>query len=475
MMMQEIHMQASQANGQSVPPFNGLGASFSNAVIPAPIQTFPVQQHQQSHQMLQQAHMLGNPHHHHIQGTNHSSPQQQAYAIRVAKERQLQQRLMPHQQHHISGQNAVSPIQNNSQIQPQSQPCSPVTPVSSSQGQQKQQSISRNPPPGMSNQIMKQRQRQQVQHHQPRQQQQQQQLQQQQQRQQSQQQVKLMKGLGRGNVLIHHNLSADTPQISGFSTTSKNQVSDKHMMQQGQGFFPGNPGLNPALHQPGSQTNIYPHPLPQSTKQISPISDTCNQGSAQSSPSHNMLTSQQAPIPSSVSLPKQHQQPQQRYMNQSQQSTQRIMLQQNRQMNSDGRAQSSTDQGPVNKTVPSASITQGSDSGTCAPAVSSPTLWNPEPIYDTDASPPMAQVVRPAQETVVGSEALVPSSSQSLVPHQLPGGVPLHGQDVGGQWQQQQQQQQQPQHQQEQQHSQHENQQTVQSNLYTQPSELGPG
>ncbi|URD79462.1 HSA [Musa troglodytarum] len=447
MMMPELQLQVSQANGQSMSPFSGMSASFSNVTLPASVPTFSIQQHQQSHQMAQQQHMLGNPHHH-IQSTSHSSPQQQAYAMRVAKERQLQHRITPQSQH-INGPNAVTPVQNNSQMQPQSQSCSPVTPVSSSQGQQKQQNLLRNPPSGISNQIMKQRQRQ-VQQHQPRQ--------QQQQRQHTQQQTKLMKDLGRGNMLNHHNISADASQLSGFSTASKNRVSDKHLMHQGQGVFPGSPCLNPSWHQSGSQTNIYTHPLPQSAKQSSPMSDTCNQGSAPSSPSHNILASQQASIPSSMPLLKQHQQPQQHYLNQSHQSIQRTALQQSRQINPSGRMQSSSDQSQINQIVPSASIPQCTDSGTSASAVSSATLWNPEPLYDKNTPTPIAHVASSPQENLVGSEALVPSSGQCLVPpQQLSGGVSEHGHKSGGQWQLQQQQQ--PHHQQEQQHSQHQNQQ----------------
>ncbi|URD79467.1 HSA [Musa troglodytarum] len=454
MMMPELQLQVSQANGQSMSPFSGMSASFSNVTLPASVPTFSIQQHQQSHQMAQQQHMLGNPHHH-IQSTSHSSPQQQAYAMRVAKERQLQHRITPQSQH-INGPNAVTPVQNNSQMQPQSQSCSPVTPVSSSQGQQKQQNLLRNPPSGISNQIMKQRQRQ-VQQHQPRQ--------QQQQRQHTQQQTKLMKDLGRGNMLNHHNISADASQLSGFSTASKNRVSDKHLMHQGQGVFPGSPCLNPSWHQSGSQTNIYTHPLPQSAKQSSPMSDTCNQGSAPSSPSHNILASQQASIPSSMPLLKQHQQPQQHYLNQSHQSIQRTALQQSRQINPSGRMQSSSDQSQINQIVPSASIPQCTDSGTSASAVSSATLWNPEPLYDKNTPTPIAHVASSPQENLVGSEALVPSSGQCLVPpQQLSGGVSEHGHKSGGQWQLQQQQQ--PHHQQEQQHSQHQNQQMVQSDLY---------
>ncbi|XP_042419924.1 chromatin modification-related protein EAF1 B-like isoform X4 [Zingiber officinale] len=428
-MMQEMQMQSSQTNGQPVSPFNGISASFPNATtVPASAQTFPVQQHQQPHQMMQQQpHILGNSHPH-IQGTNHSSSHQQAYAMRAAKERQLHQRMIPQLQRHISGPNVVPPTQTNAQVQSQSPSSSPVLPVSS-QGQQKQQNISRNPSSGMPNQI-NQRQRQQLQQNQPRQQQQQQQ---QQQRQPSQQQAKLMKGLGRGGMLINHNLSADSSQVSGFSTASKNQLSDKNILQQSQGFFPASSGLNPTSNQPGNQANIYLHPLPQSTKQPSPVSDTSNQGSTQNSPRHSMLMPQQAPVPS-VSLVKQ-QQSQHRYLNQSQPGIQRISVQQNRHINSDRTTHASTDQDSVAQVVTSASIAQCADS--TSSVVSSSTQWNPEPLYDEDAPNPTRYVVSSAQETVMASDTLVPSSSQGLS-HQLSGDMSVHGNINGGQWQQQQ-------------------------------------
>ncbi|XP_042376811.1 chromatin modification-related protein EAF1 B-like isoform X1 [Zingiber officinale] len=454
-MMQEMQMQTSPTNGQSVSPFNGISTSFPNATtVPASAQTFPVQQHQQSHQMLQQGHMLGNPHPH-IQGTSHSSPQQQAYAMRAAKERQLHQRMMPQLQRHISVPNAVPPAQTNAQVQSQSQSSSTVIPVSSSQGQHKQQNISRNPPSGISNQI-NQRQRQQVQQNQSRQ--------PQQQRQSSQQQAKLMKGLGRGGMLINHNLSTDSSQVSGFSAASKNQLSDKNILQQSQGFFPASSALNSTSNQIGNQTNIYPHSLSQSTKQLSPISDTSNQGSTQNSPSNSMLTPQQAAIPS-VSLVKHNQQPQHRYLNQSQPGIQRTAIQQNRHINSDDRIQSSTDQCPIVQVVTSASSVQCTDSASSV--VSSSTRWNPEPLYDKDAPNPTGYVSS-KQETVMVSDTLVPSSSQGL-PHQLSGGMSVHGNTNGGQRQQQQQlqqlQQQQLKHQPQQQHEQ----------LVSRHSDLGAG
>nr|XP_010917964.1 chromatin modification-related protein EAF1 B isoform X2 [Elaeis guineensis] len=458
MLIQELQIQVSQGNGQVVTPFNGMSASFSNTTAPPSIQTFPVPQHQQSHQMPQQAHILGNSHNPHIQGTNQSSPQQQAYAYRFAKERPFQQRMIPQTQHPFSGSNAMSTIQNSSQIQQQNQTSSPVN-ASPSQVQHKQQQMPRNLQSGcgMPNQVMKQRQRQQVQ---------QQPKQQQQQRQQSQQQAKLMKGLGRGSMLMHQNLPVDASQVSGFSSSPKNQVSEKHLMQQGQGFFPGNLGLSSTLPQTGNQQKMYSRVLPQSSKQMASTpshSDTCNQGSVHGSPSPTMLASQQPTVPSSSPLPNHLHHHQQHQMNTSQQNIQRMALQQNRQLNSDGRLHSSTDQVLNNQMIPTASVSHGTDSGTSVPVVSSAAQWKPESSYSVGSPGPTAHLANSPTENLVGTETIIPTSSQGSVQRQFSGSVSMHG-NSGGQWQQQQ-----PQPQQQQQR------QAAQGTLYAQPSNSGPG
>ncbi|XP_008790645.2 chromatin modification-related protein EAF1 B-like isoform X2 [Phoenix dactylifera] len=454
MLIQELQIQVSQGNGQVVTPFNGMSASFSSTTAPPSIQTFPVPQHQQSHQMPQQAHILGNSHNPHIQGTNQSSPQQQAYAYRFAKERPFQQRMIPQAQHPFSGSNAMSPIQNSSQIQQQNQTSSPVS-ASPSQVQHKQQQMPRNlqSSSGMPNQVMKQRQRQQVQ---------QQPKQQQQQRQQSQPQAKLMKGLGRGGMLMQQNLPVDASQVSGFSSSPKNQVSDKHV----QGFFPGNLGLSSTLPQTGNQQKMYSRVLPQSSKQMTSApshSDTCNQGSVHGSPSPTMLASQQPPVPSSSPMPNHHhQQQQQHQMNTSQQNVQRMVLQQNRQLNSDGRIHSSADQVLANQMIPTTSISYCTDSGTSVPVASSAAQWKPESSYNVGSPGPTAHLANSPPENLVGTETIIPPSSQGSVQRQFSGSVSMHGNS--GQWQQQQ-----PQPQQQQQR------QAAQGTLYAQPSNSGPG
>ncbi|KAI8002507.1 Chromatin modification-related protein EAF1 B [Camellia lanceoleosa] len=81
MMVPELQMQVAQGNSQGVPPFVGLSSAFSNQTSP-PAQTYPFHP--------QQAHVLSNSHHPYLQGPNHvASTQHQAYAIRIAKERQM--------------------------------------------------------------------------------------------------------------------------------------------------------------------------------------------------------------------------------------------------------------------------------------------------------------------------------------------------------------------------------------------------
>ncbi|KAF9622932.1 hypothetical protein IFM89_035363 [Coptis chinensis] len=232
LMMQELQMQVTQGNSQGIPPFNGLSSGYTSQTVSPPSQTFPVQ-HPQQHQIAtQQPHVLSNNHHSHLQGSNHTAtPQQQAYLLRIAKERQLHQRAVhqhnQQQQHQFASSNTTmthvqpqsqhpvsSSLQNSSQIQQaSSQPVSvpppnvhhpltsssPMNPVSS-QSQQKQLQMAahglvRNPQAvsgNLPNQILKQRQQQQQQQHPGRH------HPQQRQQSQPQQQTKLVKGMGRG-------------------------------------------------------------------------------------------------------------------------------------------------------------------------------------------------------------------------------------------------------------------------------------
>ncbi|XP_068479733.1 chromatin modification-related protein EAF1 B-like isoform X5 [Phaseolus vulgaris] len=264
MMVAELQMQVTQGNTQGIPALCGLSSAFSNQTT-APVQPYPGHA-QQSHQLSQQQCHLSNPRPH-LQGPSHTNSQQQAYSVRLAKERQMQQRYLQHQ-HQLAASNALmphvqaksqlpisSPLQNSSQVQPQNSsqqvphspitPPSPLTPMSSQLQQQKlhqsQPAFSRNSPAsGLTNQATKQRPRHPSQQPLPPQQYQQSGRQHPNQRHnvQSQQQAKLLKGMGRGSMLVHPNLSVDTSHLSG---EKGDQI--LHMMQ-GQNIYPGS-GLNP--------------------------------------------------------------------------------------------------------------------------------------------------------------------------------------------------------------------------------------
>ncbi|KAJ7950438.1 chromatin modification-related protein EAF1 B-like [Quillaja saponaria] len=387
LMVPELQMQVTQGSAQGIPAFNGLSSALNNQSTPPPVQPYTGHA-QQQHQMSQQQTHLSGPHHSSLQGPNHvASSQQQAYAIRLAKERQLQQqqRYLQHQQHqfstsgaliqHVQPQSQVplsSSLQNSSQILPQtsSHPVSlpTVTPSSvtqmSAQHQQKhhlpQHGLSRNPGAiGLTNQVVKQRQRQ------PQQQQpQQQQFQQpgrhhppQRQHTQPQQQAKLLKGAGRGNM-VHQNLSVDPSHINGLSMPPGSQPADKgdqimHIMQ-GQGLYSGS-GLNTnqsskPLVPPQSpnhsqvQQKIHSGPASTSSKQlqhmVSPPDTSSTPSQVPPVPSGHMLSISHQAAPPNIMASNHHEmqlhsQPQshQKQVNQNQSSVER-MLQQNRQVRS---------------------------------------------------------------------------------------------------------------------------------------------
>ncbi|XP_020573993.1 chromatin modification-related protein EAF1 B-like isoform X2 [Phalaenopsis equestris] len=463
-MMQEIQLQASQGNAQAIAPFNGMSGSFSNASVPPPVQTMPLQQHQ-PHQIPQQPHILGSPNNSLIQGTNHSSSQQQAY-IRFAKESQLQQRIMPQAQHPYSGSSAISPMENNSQFQQQNQSSSPVNSVASSQTQHKQQPMPRNPQTSstVSSQIIKQRQRQQVQQQQ--QQQQQQQPRNLQQQKQQAQHGKLMKGLGRGTMLLQQNLSVDANQGGIRPTVSSNQASEKLLLQQNQGFSPVSAGLNSNLQQPSISQQLYSRPHPPQSKQVAsmPSHPDNNQASIRAPSTHSIRTVQHS-VPATP--PATQQQQQQRQANQSPTNMQRIMIPQSRQSSHDGRIQSINEPVQVNQMIPSSSLPKTSDSSSLPGVISSGVHWKPEPSFETCTTGEKAQIAAIPQENFTGNDAMIPPSTQGLGQRQLSGNISMHVHGVGGQWQQQQQLQPTP-------LTQQQHRQGVQGNLYTRSSNTGP-
>lgn len=495
-MAPELQMQVTQGNGQV--PFNGLSTGFPSQTTPPAAQTYPGHPQQQHQLSPQQSHALSSPHHPHLQGPNHATgSQQQAYAMRMAKDRQLhQQRFLQQQQQQFATSNSLVPhvqpqpqlpisstLQNSSQIQSQSSPhpasMSPITPSSpmtpiSSQHQQKHHlpphGMSRNPgASGLTTQMGKQRQRQPQQHH----------LQQSgrhhpQQRQfaQSQQQAKLSKGMGRGNAVGHQNLSIDPVNISidpshlnGLSMPSGSPALEKgeQIMQlmQGQGAFSGS-GLNPVTSKPlvpqspnnsQLQQKLHSSPAISSSKQLQQNpshSDNSTQGQAPAVPCGNTVSaSQQSVSPTITSSNHQKLQPQQQKPANQTQPFQRV-LQQNRQVNSELPSKPQSDltpaeEQPVNSTsqvgssmaIPQSSI----DSSNVVPVSSPITQWkSSEAVYDSNLPNSTAQegpIGSPSLTNSSGNEP-VPPFSQGLGPRQLSGNVASHGHNGGAQWQQKQ-------------------------------------
>ncbi|KAA8543485.1 hypothetical protein F0562_021020 [Nyssa sinensis] len=500
MMPPELQMQVTQGNSQGVPPFSGLNSAFSNQTAPSPVQTYPLHHHQQHQMPPQQSHVLSNPHHTHLQVPNHATTsQQQAYAIRVVKERQLQQRLLQQQQQQqqqFAASNALMPhvqaqpqlpisssLQNSSQIQSQTSSTpvslSPLTPSSSmttmSQHQQKHHMPSHglgwNPQTGgsaLTNQMGKQRQRQ------PQQQQQQFQQSgrhhpQQRLQSQSQQQAKLLKGVGRGNMMMHQNLSVDPSLLNGLSTTPVSQSAEKgeqamHLMQ-GQGLYSGS-GLNPvqpskplvpphSLNQSQPQQKMYSGQATPPSKQLQQVpshSDNGNQGHVPPVTSGPTLSASHQVVPPSVMASSNHQQPQpqpqpqQKLVNQTQPTVQRVP-QQNRQVNSDPPSKLQTNQAHADQQPPINSLQMGTtmaNSQACIgttnviPSISSassPQWKAAEPLYDSGM--PKPAIGSPPLTNSAGSEP-IPPVNQGIGQRQSSGNLASLGHNVGAQWQQQQ-------------------------------------
>lgn len=490
-MVPELQMQVTQGNAQGLPAFNGLSSGFSNQTTP-PVQTYPGHPQPQHQASAQQPHGLSNHHPHHLQGPNQAAgPQQQAYAMRLAKERQMQQRYLQqqHQQQfaasgalipHVQPQNQLpmsSSLQNNSPIpsQPSSQPVSlppssPMTPMSL-QHQQKphlpSHGLNRTPQSsagGINNQIGKQRQRQP-----PQQQFQQAGRQHPQQRPhgQSQQQAKLMKGIGRGNMVPHQNLPVDSPHLNGLTAASGNQSAEKgeqlvHLMQ-GPGLYsgsglnsvqPSKPLVSQSTNQSQPQQKLYPGSTPASKQHqsVPSHSDSSTQGQSPSIPSGQTPATHQTVLPAVMATNHHHlplqSQSHQKPVNptQTQPSAQR-MLQQNRQVNTDPASklqadQSQSDQQPVNNAPilvnnTTAAVAQAcSDSTNIVPVTSAvaPQWKTSEPVYDSTIQNMASQVGTVGSPNSAGNDA---ATTVSQGQRQLSGGLSSHMHTVGSQWQQQ--------------------------------------
>ena len=479
-MVPELQMQGAQGNNQGITPFNGLSSAFPNQTTAPPVPPYPGHPQQQHQVSPQQPHGLSSSHHPHLQGPNHAAgSQQQAYAIRLAKERQMQQRYMQQQQQQFAASNALMPhvqpqahlpvsstLQNSSQMQSQNPsqpvsmspltPSSPMTPMSA-QHQQKHHlpahGLGRNAG-AMTNQMGKQRQRQPQQQHllqtgrqHP----------QQRQHLQSQQQAKLLKGVGRGLV--------DPSHMNGLSMPPGSQPLEKgeQIMQlmQGPGVYSGS-GLNamqaPKTMVPQSsnhsqlQQKLVSSSAPPPTKQHQQMPshpDNSTQGQVPLAPSGQALTSSHQVVPPTVMGSNHQQLPHQKQVNQTQPSVQRL-IQQNRQVNSELPNKSQSDiahaeQQPVNNTSQvgvSMAIPQScADSSASVPASSAVACqWkSSEPVYDSNIPNSNIQagsVGSPSLTNSSGTEPTQPPASQGLGPRQLSGSLPAHGHNVGAQWQQ---------------------------------------
>ncbi|KAH6803532.1 hypothetical protein C2S51_031779 [Perilla frutescens var. frutescens] len=476
-------------NSQGVSHFGGLSSSFSNQTASPPVSSYPLH-HQPSHPVPPQQPQVLSPHQSHFQGpVNHPSntPQQQAYAIRMAKERQLQQRflhqqqlaasnsLMPHAQSQPQLPISSSPLQNSPQVQPQtSSPPVSLTPLTSApamnampQHQQKHQmptqGVARNAQSGgsgLTNQTGKPRPRQQ---HQPLQ----ANRQHPQQRQHLQaQQAKVVKGVGRGNVMMHQNIPTDVSLPNGVSTNPGNQCLEKGdpspNSMQSQGSFTGSAqnSVQPSRQYTASQSNqtmpqqkLYSGQASSSSKhhQLTPQSDNSSQGHVPSVappvlPAAHQPSSSMAVAGSNNQAPSH-----QKLVNQNQPALQRL-VQPNRQITSDPSSKpqgrdSDADHHP-------ASSFAGMDAMTTLPQVSNSASNAAQVVsqpgaHKWHASEPLVDTNPLNSPKSLSSMVSMPSNSSESVPQAGQGlgqrpstSLPVARHDTNSQWQQQQQSQQ---------------------------------
>ncbi|KAE9622154.1 putative nucleoplasmin ATPase transcription factor MYB-HB-like family [Lupinus albus] len=445
MMVPESQMQGTQGNCQGNPAFN------NQTISPHA---------QRPHQLPQQQSNLGNSRP--LQGLNHvTNSQQQAHTVRMAKERQMrqQQRYRHHQlqQQQFATSNATvpqvqaqphlplsSPIQNSSQAKPQnssqqvSLPAIKSSSPSSSMSSQQQHhlpkhGLSRNPgASGLTTQAVKPQQRP---YQQPGRQHLNQPL-----HAQSQQQAKLLKGIGKGNMLVHQNPAVDPSHLNGLSVPPGSQsleIGDQIMhMMQGQNLHHGS-GLNQT--QPSkplgsshssnhtlSQQKLHSVPANTSSKQLQPVvspSDSSIQGQASPvSASHIISPPHPAATSDNHHQLQQQSQPQSKQINQTQTNVQR-MLQKNCHVHSESSSMPQSDspqvdQQPVNN----------------ASHVSTSTTMSPGCIDSTSVLTVVPTHVSSLGGAAVGNSAEneLPTISQGLVPQQLPVSFPSHAHNNSG-------------------------------------------
>ncbi|XP_047981880.1 chromatin modification-related protein EAF1 A-like isoform X2 [Salvia hispanica] len=466
------------SNSQGVSHFGGLSSSFTNPTTSPPVSSYPLH-HQPSHPISPQQPQVPSPHQSHFQGPANHAPnnQQQAYAYRLAKERQLQHRFLQQQQQqqqqfaasnslisNVQSQTQLpassSPMQSSPQVQPQTSssavPLSPLTSVSSMnampQHQQKHQmpnqGVSRNAQSGgngLNNQMGKQRVRQPQQpsqanrQHPP----QRQQL-------QAQQQAKVVKGVDRGNLMMHQNISTDVGLPNGVSPIPGNQCLEKaepvtnSMQSQGLYTGPAQNSVQPSRQYMASEPNqtlpqqkMYSDQASSSLKhpQLAPQPDSSSQshGPAAAPPASSV----QQPSSSLAVAGSNNQAPShQKFVNQNQPALQRLG-QPNRQITPDASSKPQSRDSDVNHHP--ASGFAGMDSMTTSPQVSKicsnavPVVSQPnshkwhasDPLGDSTAlNSPKSLVSKPSN-----SSEPVPQAGQGLG-HRPPSSLPIARHDT---------------------------------------------
>ncbi|OVA15959.1 SANT/Myb domain [Macleaya cordata] len=392
-MMQELQMQG---NSQGLPPFNGLSTGFSNQTAPPPGQTFSVQHPQQQHPMPSQ------------QSHEYFSDSAAGIFTAVAK----------------------PPASPNIIIIFPHEPNNFTTPTKTSPASWAWSESSRH-------------------------------LAQQRQPSQSQQQSKFIKGMGRGNTMMHQNLPLDPSHVNGLATTPGNQVHEKgeqvmHLMQ-GQGLFSGSNPVQPSKslvspqssNQCSPQQKLFSRSPPSLSKQLPQLTSHPDQTTNQSQPpsvsSSNALLASQQPLPP-LAVGSGQQQPQQ----QQRPNVQRMLQPQNRQMNSDPHMQSMVEQQPANSTLQMGVTESSSVMPVVSSANSAPSQWKStsEPSHDSGVPNSVNHLSaagnQPPLTNTVESEPAPSSSGPDSTQKQFPGSMPMHGHNVGTQWQPQLQQQHQP-------------------------------
>lgn len=237
----------------------------------------------------------------------------------------------------------------------------------------------------------------------------------------------------------------DSTPANAACTPLKNHVSEK-LVQHGQGLFPANTAATPSVPQPGNQPRLVTS-LPQSPKMAD----------MQGSSSQTLLASQQSPHHSKSPLITQLQQ---RQINPSQNSIERAMGQQNRQMNSDCRIDLHVSEVRHNQ-MATTSMSHSVDS--CSPVLASVNQQTREASLNQTSASSSSKLL--SSQDTFGYETLLPSSSQGMLLRQVSGGFPIQAHGVGGQWNQQAR---------EQLQSPHQQRPVVQGSVYA-PSNSGPG